>query len=788
MRNKLVDGWTLICGEKVVEISSVPHQSDISQESYPNASCQQLVYERKLVELKGMDERKAILRFHGVDLQASVFVNGQKLLDHEGGYDLFEVDLSNYVKFDGNDLLRLVVSDVDVRAEPHIVMGKQDWYGNATGIVQEVELLVVPPVYISSARFYPLDLFGRVKGIVEFSDGKDHEFQLEIYDSKHNKVYQSKEKSSCFEFTIVNPHLWSIDDPHLYKAVVTLETDGYIDRFETSFGIRIFQTKDDKLLLNGEPVYIFGALDQNFYPITHYCLPDRNSLVSELLKAKEMGLNLLRFHMKIPDDLYLEIADEIGLLIWIDLPYARILNDSSKNYLEKLMENLLVRHANHPSFVMLSLINESWGIDLSIAEERQWLRKFYFKAKKFDPTRVYVDNSACIGNKHVISDVDDYHFYKAYPYHNKEWKEQIKDFASGKFESFYEPIDKKLPKLVSEFGIWGISDPKTWLGKWSEFPVTVMGLTFDQTQPAYALQGIANFHDLDDLIYQAQLTQFLGLKYQIETIRMQPEISGYVITEFSDIAWEANGLLDYNRMPKHFYPYLKFLNSKVIGIIPDHNSLLIEGDFYTAPLCVINSDSKVLKARVLVRTEKDVILDKTIEVQPWEIKEISSLSFKPDKTIHNIYVEIFSDGKLISRNFYPMQVLERKAGTFLLEFVDSDFFVEDGLRAVRENTKVGGVLDLKGDWIGAATVFNVKRSLNIAALIWGLNTITSEYLLLAEESNHFSSEQSVITKVYGWGYALGSLLYVSRKDGETKVFTTLKDTELSRVLIANLIC
>ncbi len=788
MRKKLVEGWTLICGGKVIEVSSVPHQSDISGESYPNATCQQLIYERKLEELRGIDEYKAILRFHGVDYGASVFVNDREVLDHKGGYDLFEVDLSGYVRFDGTDLLRVVVYDVDVRTEPHIVMGKQDWYGNAIGIVQEVDLWLVPPVYIRSARFYPLDISGKIKGIVEFSDGKNHQFRIEVYDSKHQKVYESEERSCCFEFKINKPHLWSIDDPHLYKAVVTLKTDGRTDQFETSFGIRIFQTKDDKLLLNGEPVYIFGALDQNFYPITHYCLPDRNSLMSELLKAKEMGLNLLRFHVKVPDDLYLEIADEIGLLVWIDLPYARILNDYSKNYLEKLMENLLARHANHPSFVMLSLINESWGVDLSAAEEREWLKRFFFKAKEFDPTRVYVDNSACIGNKHVVSDVDDYHFYKAYPYHNKQWEEQIRDFASGKFESFYERTDKRLPKLVSEFGIWGISDPKAWLGRWSEFPITVMGLMFDQTQPAYALQRIANFHDLDDLIYQAQLTQFLGLKYQTETIRMQPEISGYVVTEFSDIAWEANGLLDYNRMPKYFYPYLRFLNSRVVAVIPDHSSLLIEGDLYSASLFVVNSDSKILRARVLVRTEMDVVLDKTVEVSSWEVEKISLLLFKPDKAVHNIWVEIFTDGVLVSRNFYPIQILERKPEKFSVKFVHSEFFAEAGLKVVREDTKIGGMLDLKGDWIGAATVYNIKRNFNTAALIWGLERISSEYLLIPEKhSDQFSSEQSIITKVYGWGYALASLLFVVKANGKTKVFTTLKDTELSRALIANLI-
>lgn len=78
-----------------------------------------------------------------------------------------------------------------------------------------------------------------------------------------------------------------------------------------------------------------------------------------------MGLNLLRCRVKVPDRDYLEVADELEIPVWIDLPHARALKANGRKYLENLLENMLMRHANHPSFVMLSLINESWGTDLS---------------------------------------------------------------------------------------------------------------------------------------------------------------------------------------------------------------------------------------------------------------------------------------------------------------------------------------------------------------------------------------------------------------------------------------
>lgn len=263
-------------------------------------------------------------------------------------------------------------------------MGKQDWYGNSCGIIQKVELWVVDKVYVKSARFLPLQDLKTIKCRVEFSDNNEHGFSLTLIDPLGVTVFNEKIRQSEFSFVVENPKLWSLESPQLYTAIIDFNDGTSKDLYQTKFGIRAIETDQDKILLNGEPVYLFGALDQNFYPINHYTLPEKNDLLSEFLKAKEMGLNLLRFHVKIPDDLYLELADELGLLLWIDLPYARQLDKRSERYLENLLENLLKRHANHPSFVILSLINESWGVDLSNEETRDWLKSLYERAKTID--------------------------------------------------------------------------------------------------------------------------------------------------------------------------------------------------------------------------------------------------------------------------------------------------------------------------------------------------------------------------------------------------------------------
>lgn len=785
MRIILDQNWKVNCENGVVcDNISLPHEFPITEQSYPNPICYSGVYERKLPELKGLSGKHVLLRFHGIDYLSKVYINEKQVFNHENGYDLFEVQIDDYLNFDGQDLLQIFVSDFDVAKKPHFVMGKQDWYANACGIIQKVELWVTDKVFIKSAKFLPLQDLKTIRCEIEFSDNNEHEFSLRLIDPHGITVFDEKLHHLKFNLTIENPKIWSLESPHMYTAIIDFDDGTSKDRFQTKFGIRTISVEKDKILLNGKPVYLFGVLDQNFYPINHYTLPKESSLLSEFLKAKEMGLNLLRFHVKIPDDLYLELADELGILVWIDLPYARQLNDRSREYLETLLENLLKRHANHPSFVISSLINESWGIDLSNKEARDWLKSFYEKAKTFDATRLYVDNSACIGNFHVCSDIDDFHFYNSFPYHNNQWDERIKSFATNEFESFFES-KTELPKVVSEFGVWGLSDPKDWEGNWMNFPVTVMGNVFSQSSPANAISNIHKFHNIDDFIYQAQLHQFLGLKYQIESIRLRSEISGYVITEFSDIAWEANGLLDYNRMPKMFYSKLRFLNKEILPIIKDHKSIIQDGERYCAEIYVANNSQKDLSATLVVRTDKEILKELEIFVKEWTVSKIADLSVRLKQDTQNIFIEIFENGRLINRNFYPITVLEPLVLEDDIIWVNDETLNDEDLISISEKQRLHGFLDLSGDWISNITVFNTKRSKNVAALLWSLGSIASEYILMKKQDNAtLSSENSLISKVIGWGYALGSIVYVKERSGNKKIYTTLRDCSLSRLIIS----
>lgn len=107
---------------------------------------------------------------------------------------------------------------------------------------------------------------------------------------------------------------WSPDSPNLYTITTILSADGVeIDSRQESFGFRCFEAKDGFLHLNGKPLYLRAALDQDYYPDGFGAPPSLDLLEDQLRKAKAMGLNCLRCHIKVPDPRYYEVADRLGM-------------------------------------------------------------------------------------------------------------------------------------------------------------------------------------------------------------------------------------------------------------------------------------------------------------------------------------------------------------------------------------------------------------------------------------------------------------------------------------------
>ncbi len=514
-------------------------------------------------------DQVALLRFGAVDYRAVIFVNGKQAGEHEGGYLPFEIDVTSLLHAGDN---QVAVRVADPGAKPHEIVdginyaeiphGKQNWYVQTSGLWQSVELDYRPRMRLGSVHISatPDGAFTITAPVIAAGPPVSASVTAEVLDPAGRGVWTSTrsvaagEPSATLSGQLHNPMLWSTANPNLYGLSISLSSG---DSIRCHFGFRSFAAHDGKFFLNGNPVYLRGALDQDFYADTIYTPPSLDYIRDEMRKAKALGLNLLRCHIKIPDPRYLEAADEVGMLIWYEIPnWDKLTADSERRAMDTL-HGMVERDANHPSIVIVSILNESWGANLKEPSDRAWLKSAYQQAKTFVPWLVD-DNSACCDNFHVQTDIADFHQYAGIPDYASNFDRVVDDQAQrpGWLFSPYGDASPKgdEPLMLSEFGDWGlphVPQEKPW---WFSREFDAREITepdgLEQRFSDYQYNSL--FPDLNALADATEWHEYEALKYEISALRAHSDIQGYVITEFTDVNWEANGLLDMWRHPKVF--------------------------------------------------------------------------------------------------------------------------------------------------------------------------------------------------------------------------------------------
>ena len=519
--------------------------------------------------------QRVLLRFGAVDYQADVFVNGQAAGSHEGAYTPFTLDVTARVKPGGNELLVRVVDPPaagrgrDPRFPQlnydELPRGKQNWYIQNGGLWQPVWLDVRPALYIDAVR-----VSSKVSGaldvdvdIVGAAPKRGTTLKVDVRDPAGALVASLPVTAVTaagvvrVAGTVTTPKLWSPTSPVLYTVDASL-SGAVRDRTTDRFGFREFVARDGKFFLNGEPFYMIGALDQDFYPDTIYSTPGKAYLVDMMQKGRKLGLNLLRCHIKVCDPDYLAAADEVGMLVWYEVPSWEKWTPASVERGKRIFSAMTRRDWNRPSIVIQTLINEAWGIDMKQADQRAGLLKWFDEARTtLQPLgRLLVDNSPCCENFHLKTDIDDYHQYYSIPDNADRWDKWVADFATRPAWAFSAHGDavrtKQEPLVVSEFGNWGLPELPAELPWW--FARDFDGRAI--TRPAGLFERFHGFGfdrvfgDYPTLARETQWRQFYSLKHEIESMRRHEPIQGYVITEFTDINWEVNGLMDMWRRPK----------------------------------------------------------------------------------------------------------------------------------------------------------------------------------------------------------------------------------------------
>lgn len=438
------------------------------------------IYRRSFEVPPGWKHDRVRLVFGAVFHNTKVWINGTPVGTNTGGFLPFAFDVTEEVIEGVNEVKVRVESPTDNPLDfpdaplAELPFGKQSWYGPLSGIWQSVHLECRHVDHVDRVRirarldggtvearaFFGAPLTGdaRLCGHVTAPDG--------TIVGVAEVDLRAGEEEARLAFAVPDVAPWSPDAPNLYRLDVRLIRAGAVlDGIGETFGFRTIEARGGRFYLNGGPFYLRGALDQDYYPDTICTVPSVAFLEDQFRKAKELGLNCLRLHIKAPDPRYYEVADRIGLLIWTELPNGGLSTERSRARKQALLKGIVDRDGNHPSIVIWTIINENWGVDLvHDPEHRAWLRRTYAWLKDYDPTRLVVDNSPLAPSFHVETDIADYHFYAAIPDHRDTWDRFVEDLATRQPFLFSPEGDAVVtgeePLVCSEFGNWGLPHPR----------------------------------------------------------------------------------------------------------------------------------------------------------------------------------------------------------------------------------------------------------------------------------------------------------------------------------------
>ncbi|MFY0406544.1 LamG-like jellyroll fold domain-containing protein [Solicola sp. PLA-1-18] len=371
--------------------------------------------------------KRLLLHFGAVDYDATVWVNGTQVAKHRGGYDAFSADVTKALKAKGQQEVVVGVTDfTDQRNQP---VGKQRneaianpggiFYTPASGIWQTVWMEPVARAHVEQVVATTQPNLKDVQVDVTATGNQKNTVRLDAYDGRKLVASTVGAAGRTSTLRVAKPKLWTPDTPHLYDLKVTLlgPNGQALDRSTSYFGMRTIGTtagKDGKLraTLNGKPIFLNSTLDQGYWPDGIYTAPTDEALKWDLDEHKKLGFNTVRKHIKVEPARWYRHADELGLMVWQDMP---ALNDGEPNkaardQFESELHTMIGQLRGTTSIIGWVPFNEGWG-----EWDRTETGRVAESVKADDPTRLVDAHSGvnCCNSKGDSGkgDVIDWHQY-----------------------------------------------------------------------------------------------------------------------------------------------------------------------------------------------------------------------------------------------------------------------------------------------------------------------------------------------------------------------------------------
>lgn len=388
----------------------------------------ELWYKRTFSVPSSWKNKEVVLNFGAVDWVADVFVNDVFIGSHKGGYTPFSFDITPFLN--GKNAQKLVVRVWDPCDKGFQPRGKQTsnpegiFYTSVTGIWQTVWLEPVSPNHITAIKAIPNIDNSTVAVTVSASQLQTTDIvDVKLFD-KGQEVAEAKGiQGKALRLYVKNPKLWSPSDPYLYDMKVSLLTGGKkVDEVSSYTALRKISTKRDadgimRIQLNNKDLFLYGPLDQGWWPDGLYTAPTDEALLFDIQKTKDFGFNMIRKHVKVEPARWYYHCDKEGMMVWQDMPSgdggnswsqkaynggtdAARTPESAANYYQEWKEVMDLLLSN-PCVVTWIPFNEAWG-QFDTEKVAAW-------TKGYDPSRLV--DPASGGNHRACGDILDLHNY-----------------------------------------------------------------------------------------------------------------------------------------------------------------------------------------------------------------------------------------------------------------------------------------------------------------------------------------------------------------------------------------
>jgi len=510
--------------------------SGIENVDYINA----VWYKKKFRITQEGRNHRVILHFGAVDYETKVWVNGNYVGSHVGGYTPFSFDITDLVRTDvKNDL---VVYARDNTRDPLQPSGKQaEKYANSgchytrsTGIWQTVWIEYVPDIYITELKLTP-DVDNE-KLHISATLNKNYKGEIHAFASIDGEGAAATSvhvngRQADFSMIIRDAQLWYPDDPVLYDLELCVGSDCVT----SYFGMRKISINGYAIEINDRPIFQRLILDQGYFPDGIYTAPSDEALRDDILLAKKLGFNGARMHQKIFEPRYLYWADKLGYLIWGEYPSwgIDVTRPEAMHYMLPEWMEAVRRDYNSPALVGWCPFNET---------NAKTLDRLYYgvisATRAYDSTRPIIDSSGYLHSD--LTEIYDVHDYCQDP---EEFKSHYEEFKTND-EAVYQNNNDKTrkikylgqPYMVSEFGgaLWAPDDEEK---RW----------------------GYGNAPQSEEEFY----SRYEAL---VNVLLDHPKMCGFCYTQLTDVFQEKNGLYYFDRKEKFNAARLYKINTRKAAI------------------------------------------------------------------------------------------------------------------------------------------------------------------------------------------------------------------------------